>query len=160
MSFSTFLIRSVGAATVAMSAYEINHKSKEHALYATREHTAKNLTDLFIHHNTHTNGHMHTEMMKDKYREWIMDDNYIPHAQYTKNRITGFGHGFIENIIPLGLGIGALMASSASRLRIYKGFVPKPLAAGCAIVAGLLAANSFYKNVLGKGHSHPPGFYP
>lgn len=160
MSFSTFLIRSVGAATVGLSAYEINSKSQRHAVYTTRENTAKSLTDLYIKHNTTTDGHILTEKMKGKYREWSLDDNHITNIQYAKNRVTGIGHGLLENILPLGLGIGALMASSSSKLRIYKGFVPKIIAGGCAAVAGLLAVTNFSKNVLGIGNGHPPGFYP
>jgi len=160
MSFSTFIIRSIGAATVGLSIYEMNHKSREHAVFETREHTAKHLTDLFIKHNSSTNGHMSTEIMKDKYREWVMDDNYIPNIQYAKNRVTGVGHGFIENIIPLALGVGAMMASSTSKLRVYKGFVPKVIAGACAIGIGFLALTNFSKNVLGIGNGHPPGFYP
>ena len=160
MSFSTFLTRSVGAATVGMSLYEMNCKSREHAVFETREHTAKSLTDMYIKHNTTTDGYSHTEKMKEKYREWALDDNHIPNIQYAKNRVTGFGHGLLENLIPLGLGVGALMANSTSKLRIYKGFVPKFIAGGCAIVAGLLAVTNFSKNVLGIGNGHPPGFYP
>ncbi|MEI8377945.1 MAG: hypothetical protein WCF95_05345 [bacterium] len=160
MSFSTFLIRSVGAATIGLSLYEMNYKSKEHAVYGTREDTAKHLTDLYLKHNTSTDGHISTERMKDRYREWAMDDTYGPNLQYAKNRTVGFKHGFMANIIPLALGVGALMAHSTSRLAVYKGFVPKIVSGCCAIAIGLFAANNIYKNVLGLGRSHPPGFYP
>ncbi len=160
MSFSTFLIRSVGAATVGITAYEINYKSKEHAVYETRENTANYLSDLFIKHNVASNGHIHTEKMKEKYREWIMNDNYIANIQYSKNRISGLGEGILNNIIPMVLGIGALMAQSTSKASLYKGFVSPQLAGFCAVGLGFLAAVNFAKNVLGLEHSDPPGFYP
>ena len=160
MSFSTFLIRSVGAVAVGITAYEINYKSKEHAVYETRKDTAEYLSDIYLKHNTSSNGQIHTEKMKEGYREWAMDNNYIANVQYSKNRALGLGHSILNNIIPMVLGIGAFMAQSDAIKTPYKGFVPKPIAAGFAVVLGVLFASNFVKNVLGWEHSDPPGFYP
>lgn len=160
MSFSTSLIRTVGLATVGLAAYEVNHMSKEYAVYKTRENTAAFMTDLYMKHNINSDGSMHTENMKAKYREFIMNDNYITNFRYFKNRILGFGEGLLENCVSIGLGAAAIMSVSTSKNSIYKGLIPKPLAGACAAVAVLFGATNFYKNVLGMGHSNPNGFYP
>jgi hypothetical protein len=51
-------------------------------------------------------------------------------------------------------------SNSTSKLRLYKGYVPKVFAGAAAIGLGLIAATSFSANVLGWGKNHPKGFYP
>lgn len=160
MSFSSILIRSIGAATLGVTAYEINYKSKEHAVFETRQNTADYMSDLYVKHNAASDGHIHTEKMKEKYRDWVMDNNYVANVQYSKNRVSGVGEGLLSNIIPLALGFGALMAQSSSKVSLYKGFVPPAIAGICAVGIGFLAVANFVKNVLGFEHSEPPGFYP
>jgi len=160
MSFSTFLVRSVGVGATALTLREINLKSKEHAAFETREEVAENLTDLLIKHTVNGDGTELTEKMKEKYFEWRMDDNNVSYLQYFKNRIGGLGHAFVEHIVGLGLSVAAICTYSSSKNRFYKGFVPKPVAVGCLALMGIFAATGFTRNVLGWGSNHPKGFYP
>ena len=158
MSFSTLLIRTVGVGATALSAYEINNKSREHSSYETRENIAEDLTDLYIKHTVSGDGSEMTEKLKEGYMEWRMNDKHIPALQYIKNRFMGYVHGTLEHIVPLVLGVGAMFAHSESKLAIYKGGVPKPIAGLCAIGLALMGAGSFTKNVLGWRNEHPGGF--
>lgn len=158
MSFSTLLIRTVGLGATAISAYEINNKSREHGSFETRENVAQDLTDIYLKHTSGGNGSELTEELKKEYMGWRMDDTHIPSLYYVKNRTTGYGHGILENILPLALGLGALFARSSSKLALYKGFMPKPIAGLCAIALGVLGVGSFTKNVLGWRNEHPGGF--
>lgn len=158
MSFSTLLIRTVGLGATALSAYEINNKSREHGSYETRQNVADSLGDLYLKHTVGGDGTEFTEKLKEGYMEWRMDDKHIPALYYLKNRVTGYIHGFAEHLIPLALGVGAMLAYSESKASIYKGFVPKPIAGLCAIGLGLMGIGGFAKNVLGWHNEHPKGF--
>jgi len=91
-----------------------------------------------------------------------MDDTTIPKVQYIKNRVSGLFHAVLSFALPLGLAATAMLAksNSTSKLRLYKGYVPKVVAGAAAVGLGLLAVGSFTKNVLGWGKDHPKGFYP
>jgi len=158
MSFSTLLIRSVGVAGTALSIYEINNKSREHASFETRENVATDLTDILIKHNVSGDGSEFTEKLKEGYMDWRMNDKHIPALYYIKNRAMGYVHGFMSQLLPLALGVGAMMAHSNAENPIYRGKIPKPLAGICAIGLGVLAVGNFTKNVLGWRNEHPGGF--
>lgn len=150
MSFSTIAIRTVGIGATALSLHEMNVKSKEHATYKTRDDVADGLTDLILKHNVNTNGSEFTESLKEHYLERRLNDNYVPTAHYIKNRVVGFIHGLTENIVPLTLGLGAMLCASdsKSKLRLYKGWMPKWASATCAATLGALALISIKRDVM------------
>lgn len=158
MVFSTALIRTVGLGATALSLYEINNKSKEHGSFETRENVAEDLTDIYLKHTVSGDGSEFTEKLKEGYEEWRMNDKHVPAVYYAKNRFMGYVHGVAEHIIPLALGVVAMLAHSDSAAAIYKGKVPKPIAGIAAVALGLIAAGSFTKNVLGWRSEHPKAF--
>lgn len=158
MSFSTLLIRTVGIGATALCLRETHVASQEYAAYETRENVAKDLSDLYLKHTVSTDGSVLTEDLKERYKEWRMNDRHIPAIQYVKNRVVGYLHGFAQNLIPLVLGVGAMFAVSNSKIPIYRGSVPKPIAGVCAIALGVIGLGSFTKNVLGLRSDYPKGF--
>lgn len=158
MSFSTLLIRATGIGATALCLSETHVKSKEHASYETRENIAEDLSDLYLKHSVSTDGSVFTENLKERYKEWRLNDRHIPAIQYVKNRVVGYLHGLAQNIIPLALGVLAMFAVSNSKVPIYRGSVPKPIAGACAVVLGLIGLGTFTKNVLGWRSDHPKGF--
>ncbi len=158
MSFSTLLIRTVGIGSTALCLRETHIASQEYAAYSTREEVAQNMSDLYLKHNVTTDGSTVTEDLKERYLEWRMNDRHIPAIQYIKNRVIGYLHGFAQNIIPIALGVGAMFAVSESKIPVYRGSVPKPVAGICAIALGLIGLGSFTKNVLGWRSDYPKTF--
>lgn len=156
MSVPTFLIRTVGLGAAALVGYDTHQMAKRRAKYATRNDVSENLTDILVRNISTGTGSQVTELMKDKYATFRMDDSTIPRLQYLKNRIGTSVEAIALNAVGLGLAATALLAKSTSKVRLYKGIVPKPVAAAAAIGLGILGAGSFAKNVLGWGRTDYP----
>ena len=82
---------------------------------------------------------MTTSNLKNEVNKFEMDSNFRHFINSTIGYFKGFGDMLINDVVPLGLGLGALFG---------KGKVAK----GSAIGLGIYAVVKFFKDILGFGH--------
>lgn len=158
MSISTILIRSIGLGATAITAYNINQDAKERAVLKTRYQIGSDMERLLLTHTANSDGNALTEKMKQGYFNWRLDDPYIPKIQYTKNKISAYFENTMQRIIPLTLGIAAMCCYNPSKIKLFKGFIPRPIAGLCAIGSIVAGLSSIKRNVFGWNSSPPRGF--
>lgn len=158
MSISTFLIRSIGLGATALTAYNISQDAHEKAVLKTRYQIGNDLEKILLTHTANSDGNPITEKMKKGYFNWRLNDPYIPKLQFIKNKIGAYCENTMQKIVPLSLGIAAMCCYNPSKFRLIKGFVPKPIAALCAIGSVVAGASSIARNVFGWRNTPPQGF--
>lgn len=137
-SVSSLVTKGAGLATLGIIAYDANYLGKVQSdLYASTK-DAKS-TAYYLNNSMYlSNMNKFTEKIKDWSFTTELDQTYKRFFNEGIGYVKGFGAMLIDRVIPLGLGLGALLAQ-------------KPVAKGCTAGLGIYWAVKFVKNFFGLG---------
>ena len=103
---------------------------------------AKNFPDLYLNSQrleTLDTLPVVTSQMKQKWFNWLLDDNIAPTIHAITGYFSGLTFGLVNNVIPLTLGAGALLIKN------------RVGAAACAVALGIGAVAKFVTSILSLG---------
>jgi hypothetical protein len=149
MSILPYVSKAIGAGTLALIGYETIETAQRKANMETKKSMGKDLADLYISHQSSGTESGIINDLKKKYREMATDSKEYPFIVGIGHFFSNFGGNIINSIVPIGLGVGALLSNTRSGF--LSGPVPRWISGACAIGLGLLASKEVLSEVLGIG---------
>ena len=138
-NFTKYLTKGVGAAALGVVAYDSHIVGKIQADVYSKVKDADACAESFNNTQYLTSPSMTMSKLKDGVNKFELDNNFRHFANSAIGYFKGFGSMLIDDVVPLGLGLGALLT---------KGWKSK----GCAIGLGVYGVFKFFKDVMGFGH--------
>ncbi len=133
------LIKGSGIAALGVTAYDSHIMGNLHADMYAKSKDADACADAFNNTQYLSSPSPTTAKLKKEVLNVEMESNIRHFINSGIGYFKGFISTLVNNVVPLGLGIGAL----ASKGKIAK---------GCAIGLRVYAACKFFKDILGFGH--------
>ncbi|MFA6989395.1 MAG: hypothetical protein WC197_04935 [Candidatus Gastranaerophilaceae bacterium] len=152
MSVGNIISKAIGVGSLAIIGYEITANSRREARQKTIEEDTNLLTDVFV--NKQTSGYSGTiiEKLKTLFANATLDSKIWKSLLTIKNTITSFIENTVSSIVPIGLGIGALLTGKQlnNNTKLFSRIPPiiGKVCAGLLIANGLMTVTT---DVLGLG---------
>lgn len=134
-----YLVKGAGIAALGVVGYDAHIIGKIQADTYSKSKDADACMETFSNTQQLSSPSKTTAAMKDKVHQLEMDSNFRHFVNSGLGYFKGFGSMLIDSVVPLGLGLGAVLA---------KGKV----ATASAIGIGIYGVIKFFKDVLGFGH--------
>lgn len=134
-----YLTKGAGAAAVGIVGYDAHIVGKLQSDTYSKSKDANACMETYSNTQYLSSPSMTTSMMKDKVNDLEMDSNLRHFVNSGIGYFKGFGAMLVDSVVPLGLGLGAILAKGKA-------------ATGSAIGLGIYAGVKLFKDVLGFGH--------
>ena len=138
-NFTKYLAKGVGVAALGVVAYDSHVVGKLQADVYAKSGDANAGIKAFDNTQYLSSPSVTTTKLKNEVFKFELDSNIRSFVNSAIGYIKGFGTMLIDNVVPLGLGLGALLG---------KGKWSK----GSAIGLGVYSVIKIFKDVLGFGH--------
>lgn len=138
-NFTKYLAKGAGIAALGVVAYDSHVIGKLQADVYSKTRDAEACMERFSNTQYLSNPSVTTSKLKNGVYHFEMDNNTRHFINSAIGYFKGFGLMLINNVVPLGLGLGAL-------------FTKGKWAKGSAIGLGVYAVVKFFKDGLGFGH--------
>lgn len=134
-----YLPKAVGVGALGVVAYDAHIVGKLQADMYAKSKDADACMDTFSNTQYLSTPSATMSKMKNGVHQFEMDSNYRHFINSAIGYFKGFGSMVTDNVVPFGLGLGALLG---------KGILAK----GSAIGLGIYGAAVFLKDIMGFGH--------
>ena len=138
-NFSKYLIKGAGVATLGVLGYDAHVVGKLQSDVYSKTRDAEACISAYSNSQYLTSPSITTSNLKKGVFNLEVENNFRHFVNSGIGYFKGFGTMLIDNVVPLGLGVGALFG---------KGNWAK----GSGIGLGIYAGVKFFKDVLGFGH--------
>lgn len=139
-NYGKYLARCVGAAAVGLVGYDSHVLGKVQSDVYAKRCDANAVARTYANTMFMNDPSLVQSKVRKSVNNFEMDNNIRTFFNSAIGYVKGFGSMMINEVIPLGLGVGALFAKN------------KTAAKGCGWGLAAYAAFSFLKNGLGLGH--------
>lgn len=136
-----YIPKSMGIAALGLTAYDAHIAGKIQSDVYAKSRDADACAKSFNNTQFLSSPSQTTAIMKDMVNRIEMENNFRNFVNSAIGYFKGFGLMLAENVVPFGLGIGALSGKGA-------------IAKGSAIGLGVYSVIKLFKDVLGFGHSN------
>ena len=138
-NFTKYLAKGAGIAALGIIAYDSHIVGKLQSDVYAKSRDAKACIQSFNNTQYLSSPSVTTSKLKKRVFNWEVESNVRNFFNSAIGYFKGFGSMLVENVVPLGLGLGALLGKGK-------------WAKGSAIGLGVYAVVKFFKDILGLGH--------
>lgn len=138
-NITKYLVKGTGIAALGLVAYDSHILGKIQADSYSKRKDADACMATYSNTQYLSSPSTTTSDMKKVVHKWEMDGNFRHFVNSAIGYFKGVGQMLINEVVPFGLGLGAVFA---------KGLAGKASAIGLGIYAGI----KFFKDILGLGH--------
>lgn len=142
ISLSTLAIKAAGLTGLGAVMYDAHKTAQHHGTMLEREHKTESLKHSYMNQFKADSSSYVKDAAKKKMFQFEADENITGAFTTTKGYAHGFATMLLDDAIPLGLSLGALISP--------KGILSKGFGLGLIGYAGLFVAQEFF----GFGKSH------
>lgn len=140
-SATTLLINAAGLAGIGAVALDVHSHAKTKGAMMERRHKTDSLTSNFINNLSSDSSSAVKTMAKKRLFAFEADENVSGFFTNVKGYATGLASMLLDDAIPLGLSLGAV---------ISKGWLSKGFGVGLLAYGGIFLAQEFFG--MGKNH--------
>lgn len=140
-SVTTLIINAAGLAGIGAVAWDAHSHAKTKGAMMERKHKTDSLTSGFINNLSSDSSSAVKTIAKKRLFAYEADENVSGFFTNTKGYVTGLASMLLDDAIPLGLSLGAVMS---------KGIISKGFGLGLIAYGGMFLAQEFFG--MGKNH--------
>lgn len=138
--FTGLLAKGAGLTGLGLVTWDAHHFAKEEASKHTKNFKAENLTEHYMNDRKLESPSIVQSKVKEHILNFWADENITSPFTHVAGYVKGFGEMLVQNVVPLGLSVGAVLT---------KGIVSKGFGIGLAAFGGLYLLREGFG--IGKG---------